>query len=323
MVEAVLAPADRVREADEPHSHVVRFGPDKPLRLDAGVDLSPFQIAYQTYGTLNAERTNAVLICHALTGDQHVANVHPVTGKGGWWETMVGPGRPIDTERYFVICPNVIGACMGTLRPGVDQSRDRRAVGPGFSGHHHPRHGARAGDAARSSRHRLAVLGRRRLDGRHAGAAMDRELSRARVLGAADRGGDAPLGAEHRVPRGRPAGDHGRSGMVQGTLFRRAQGSAQRARGRAHGRAHHLSLGRGAAPEVRPPFPGSRQSDVLVRRRFPGGELSAPPGHLVRRALRRQFLSLPHARDGLFRSRRATTTACSPMPGSRARRASA
>jgi homoserine O-acetyltransferase len=117
MVEAVLAPADRVREADEPHSQVVRFGADKPLRLDAGVDLSPFQVAYQTYGTLNADRSNAVLICHALTGDQHVANVHPVTGKGGWWDTMVGPGRPIDTERYFVICPNVIGACMGSSGP--------------------------------------------------------------------------------------------------------------------------------------------------------------------------------------------------------------
>src|SRR5262245_23953110 len=117
MVEAVLVPVDRVREADEPHSHVVRFDSDKPLRLDAGVDLAPFQIAYQTYGTLNADRTNAVLICHALTGDQHVANVHPVTGKAGWWETMVGPGRPIDTERYFVICPNVIGACMGSSGP--------------------------------------------------------------------------------------------------------------------------------------------------------------------------------------------------------------
>jgi homoserine O-acetyltransferase len=117
MVEAVLLPVDRVREADEPHSQVVRFGPDKPLRLDAGFDLSPFQIAYQTYGALNDTRTNAVLVCHALTGDQHVANVHPVTGKGGWWDPMVGPGRPIDTERYFVICPNVIGACMGSSGP--------------------------------------------------------------------------------------------------------------------------------------------------------------------------------------------------------------
>jgi homoserine O-acetyltransferase len=114
---ATLVPGNRAREADAPRSPVVRFGADKPLRLDAGVELSPFQIAYQTYGTLNAERSNAVLIGHALTGDQHVANVHPVTGKGGWWETMVGPGRPIDTERYFVICPNVVGACMGTTGP--------------------------------------------------------------------------------------------------------------------------------------------------------------------------------------------------------------
>jgi homoserine O-acetyltransferase len=104
-----------VRIADNPRdSEIARFGPDKPLALDAGVTLSPFQIAYKTYGTLNAARANAVLICHALTGDQHAANTHPVTGKPGWWETMVGPGKPIDTERYFVISTNVVGGCMGT-----------------------------------------------------------------------------------------------------------------------------------------------------------------------------------------------------------------
>ena len=65
---------DGIREADRPTSEVVRFGADKPLKLDAGVELSPFQIAYRTYGTLNAARTNAVLVCHALTGDQHVAS---------------------------------------------------------------------------------------------------------------------------------------------------------------------------------------------------------------------------------------------------------
>jgi homoserine O-acetyltransferase len=107
----------RVQESEKPRSHVVRFGADQPFRLDAGVELTPFQIAYQTYGTLNAERSNAVLLCHALTGDQHVANVHPVTGKPGWWETLVGPGRPIDTERYFIICANVVGGCMGTTGP--------------------------------------------------------------------------------------------------------------------------------------------------------------------------------------------------------------
>ena len=104
-------------EADQPHSPVVRFGTDKPLRLDAGEILAPFQIAYQTYGTLNAARTNAILICHALSGDQHAANVHPVTGKPGWWETLVGPGKPIDTDRFFVIASNVLGGCLGTTGP--------------------------------------------------------------------------------------------------------------------------------------------------------------------------------------------------------------
>ena len=107
------------REAENPHSALVRFGVEQPLRLDAGLDLAPFQIAYQTYGSLNANRSNAILICHALTGDQHVANVHPVTGKPGWWDTMVGPGRPIDTERYFVICSNVVGGCLGTTGPST------------------------------------------------------------------------------------------------------------------------------------------------------------------------------------------------------------
>jgi homoserine O-acetyltransferase/O-succinyltransferase len=107
------------REAANPHSALVRFGIEQPLRLNAGLDLAPFQIAYQTYGSLNAKRSNAILIFHALTGDQHVANVHPVTGKPGWWDTMVGPGRPIDTERYFVICSNVVGGCLGSTGPST------------------------------------------------------------------------------------------------------------------------------------------------------------------------------------------------------------
>ncbi len=98
-------------------SNVVRFGADNPLRLDSGAILTPVTVAYQTYGTLNAQKSNAVMICHALTGDQHVANEHPITGREGWWDLMVGPGRPFDTERYFVICANVLGACMGTTGP--------------------------------------------------------------------------------------------------------------------------------------------------------------------------------------------------------------
>ncbi|WP_237153337.1 homoserine O-acetyltransferase MetX [Oryzibacter oryziterrae] len=107
----------RQREADHPTSLVMRFGMESPLQLDGGASIAPWQIAYQTYGTLNADKTNAILVCHALTGDQHVASVNPVTGKPGWWSQMVGPGNPIDTERFFVICSNVLGGCLGTTGP--------------------------------------------------------------------------------------------------------------------------------------------------------------------------------------------------------------
>ncbi|MBN9588358.1 MAG: homoserine O-acetyltransferase [Alphaproteobacteria bacterium] len=90
---------------------------DGPLALDCGRSLSPVTIAYMTYGTLNAARSNAVLVCHALTGDQFVASDHPITGKHGWWTSMVGPGKSIDTDRFFVICANVIGGCMGSTGP--------------------------------------------------------------------------------------------------------------------------------------------------------------------------------------------------------------
>jgi homoserine O-acetyltransferase len=113
-----LAPVStRVNEAQTPSSPHVTFAADTPLKLDCGQVLAPFTVAYQTYGTLNADKSNAILVCHALTGDQHVANVHPVTGKPGWWETMVGPGKPIDIDKYFVICPNIIGGCMGSTGP--------------------------------------------------------------------------------------------------------------------------------------------------------------------------------------------------------------
>jgi homoserine O-acetyltransferase len=103
----------------------VRFGLDRrvtlpgPLRLDGGVLLSPVEIAYETYGALAADGGNAILICHALTGDQHVASNHPITGKPGWWTRMIGPGKPIDPARHFVICANVLGSCMGSSGPAT------------------------------------------------------------------------------------------------------------------------------------------------------------------------------------------------------------
>jgi homoserine O-acetyltransferase/O-succinyltransferase len=100
-----------------------RFGLDRrtkllgPVRLDSGAQFAPVEFAYETYGELNGEKSNAILICHALTMDQYVASPHPVTGKPGWWLSMVGPGKPIDPDRHCIVCINVMGSCMGSSGP--------------------------------------------------------------------------------------------------------------------------------------------------------------------------------------------------------------
>ncbi|HEV2569775.1 homoserine O-acetyltransferase MetX [Sphingomonas sp.] len=100
-----------------------RYGLDRhvrltgPFRLDGGGSLAEIEISYETYGALNANASNAILICHALTGDQHVASPHPRTGKPGWWTRIVGSGKPIDPDRSLVICANVLGSCMGSSGP--------------------------------------------------------------------------------------------------------------------------------------------------------------------------------------------------------------
>jgi len=99
------------------HTPSVELGHDRPLELANGATLGPFTVAYQSYGTLNETRSNTVLVCHALTLDQYVAGIHPVTGRPGWWDDIVGPGLPLDTDRYFVLCANVLGGCMGTTGP--------------------------------------------------------------------------------------------------------------------------------------------------------------------------------------------------------------
>ena len=85
--------------------------------LESGKKLVPLEVAYETYGHLSPERDNAILICHALTGDQFVTGINPISNRLGWWNRMVGPDLPIDTKRYFVICMNVLGGCMGTTGP--------------------------------------------------------------------------------------------------------------------------------------------------------------------------------------------------------------
>ncbi|WP_347302312.1 homoserine O-acetyltransferase [Croceibacterium sp. TMG7-5b_MA50] len=103
-----------------------------PLPLDSGQVLHGVTIAYETYGTLAPDRGNAVLVPHALTGDQHLASQHPITGKPGWWARMVGPGKPIDTDRFFVICANVIGSCMGSSGPSAPHPDDGLPYGMRF-----------------------------------------------------------------------------------------------------------------------------------------------------------------------------------------------
>ncbi|WP_294395730.1 homoserine O-acetyltransferase [uncultured Sphingomonas sp.] len=104
----------------------------QPLPLDGGGRLAHVEIAYETYGTLNADRSNAILVCHALTGDQHVASTHPITGKPGWWSRMIGAGKPVDPARHFIICSNVLGSCMGTSGPASMDPATGRPYGMSF-----------------------------------------------------------------------------------------------------------------------------------------------------------------------------------------------
>ena len=90
-----------------------------PLKLDCGKEINNFPIAYETYGELNSEKSNAILVFHALTGDQYVSGKNPITNKDGWWSYVVGENKPIDTNKFFVICANVIGGCMGSYGPST------------------------------------------------------------------------------------------------------------------------------------------------------------------------------------------------------------
>jgi homoserine O-acetyltransferase/O-succinyltransferase len=105
----------------------------EPLALDSGAQLAPVTLAYETYGELSRGRDNAILLLHALSGDAHAAGRHsPADRKPGWWDTMVGPGKPFDTDRYFVICSNVLGGCRGSTGPGSINPATGRPYGARF-----------------------------------------------------------------------------------------------------------------------------------------------------------------------------------------------
>ena len=102
------------------------------LKLESGDIIDSFKLAFKTYGKLNADKTNAILVCHALTGDQYVAGNNPITGREGWWSRMVGPNKPIDTNKFFVICSNVLGGCAGSTGPKELQNGSNVAYGGNF-----------------------------------------------------------------------------------------------------------------------------------------------------------------------------------------------
>ncbi len=115
-------------------THLVQLCvPPCPLQLESGKLIGPVQVAYETYGTLSPRRDNAIFICHALTGDAHVAGRHSSDEKKpGWWDGFIGPGKGIDTDRYFVICANILGGCMGTTGPSSVDPETGKPFGPTF-----------------------------------------------------------------------------------------------------------------------------------------------------------------------------------------------
>ena len=238
--------------------------------MDSGAALAPLTVAYQTYGALNAAKSNAILLCHALTGDQHVANPHPVTGRPGWWETMVGPGKPFDTDRFFVICSNVLGGCMGSTGPASLNPETGEPYGLDFPI-------VTIADMVRAQALLIDHLGIDTLlcvAGGSMGGMQVLQWAATypdRVFAALpDRDGGAPFLAEYRLPRGRPTGDHGRSGLAARALSRRGHEARQGPRRRTHGGAHHLSLRERAASQVRAQSPGPRGAHLLLRRGFSG-----------------------------------------------------
>jgi len=107
-------------------------GGPEALVLESGQKLGPITLAYETYGELDAEKANAVLICHALSGDAHAAGLHPGEKTPGWWDSMIGPGKAFDTDKYFVICSNVIGGCKGSTGPSSVNPKTGKPYGLGF-----------------------------------------------------------------------------------------------------------------------------------------------------------------------------------------------
>ena len=264
--------------------------------------------------TLNADKSNAVLVCHALTGDQHVANVNPVTGKPGWWSLMVGPGRPIDTDRYFVICANVLGGCMGTTGPASIDPKTGQPYGldlPVITIRDMVRAQAMLIDRLGIDT-LLCVLG-----GSMGGmqvlqwaASFPERVFAAVPIACAARHSSQNI-AFHEVGRQAVMADPDWCGGKYAEAGLSPRKGLAVARMAAHitymsDEALHRKFGRQLQDRAKLAFGFDADFQVESYLRHQGTHL--------RRPLRRQLLSLHDAGDGLFRPRAATTAACSPTP---------
>ena len=295
---------------------------DTPLACRSGAQLDAYDLMYETYGTLNAAKSNAVLVCHALNASHHVAGFYAEDPKNvGWWDNMIGPGKPLDTDKFFVIGVNNPGGCFGSTGPASINPRTGKAYGSSFpvvTVEDWVDAQARLADRLGIQRF-AAVMGgslgaMQALQWAIAYPRADRERHRRR------RGAQA-VGAEHRLQRSGAPGDHHRSGFPWRRFLRLQRGAAPRAAPRAHDRPHHLPVGRRDDGKIRPQ-PALGRDQLPFRRRFRGRVLSAPPGRQVLRILRRQHLSADHARAGLFRPGRGLRRRSGRARSRRPRRAS-
>jgi homoserine O-acetyltransferase len=270
------------------------------LQLSSGEALAPLSIAFETYGALNAERTNAVLVCHSLTGDQFVASPNPITGRPAWWPRIVGPGRPIDTNRFFVICTNVLGGSMGTTGPG-SIAPDGQPYGLRFPP-------ITIADTVRAQSMLVEALGIESLflvigPGMGGMQALNgRAPIRARLRLRDGGGSGAPIGAEHRASpnlAAKPSWPIPIGAMA--AICNTACAQARRRRVRAH---------RARSPGCRRKMCARASTSARTQERFAFNarrrQRHAAPAarRRLRRSLRRELVSLSLARHGRLRSRR-------------------
>ena len=280
----------------------------EPLRLKSGAVMDAYELVYETYGTLNADRSNAVLVCHALNAAHHVAGHYADDPDNvGWWDNMIGPGKPLDTDRFFVIGVNNLGGCHGSTGPQSINPKTGKPWGADFPV-------VTVEDWVATQARLADHLGIRRFAAVMGGSlgamqALQWTISYpgARAPRAGDRLRAQPVGAEHRLQRGRAPGDHHRPRFPRRPLLRAQHAADARPARRAHGRAHHLPVRRRDGEQVRPAAE-ARQAQLHLRHRVRDRVVPAPPGRQVLRVLRRQHLSAHHQGARLLR------------PGARARR---